>query len=299
MPSPGRPWNSDMAETTVVAVIPHFEASWDQLARLVRAVQQQESRIRNGIVIVANNPDSKVLAPFDEVAGVEVLKPGFNMGYVGALEWVRRIRSADYLWVLKEDLVPMPDCLQSLVGALEADTCQAQPAVASPVEVDEYGKATSVKRTGAWHSVEFTYLSGAVIRSQALEEVGGFDVRLWPLMFVDADTCTALMRHGYRIRLEPTAHILHDRSASSSYPRFHHWKQIASARNSRTMESKYGLELADPPNGDPGIAPDIILDLARSMSGFMLDYSAWVHATAWHGRRSGGCVPSGGPFMNW
>ncbi len=108
-----------MPHQSVVAVLPHFLAPEDQLRQMVSTVLEQQGSTRCRLVIVANNPDNKAYESVEHLPDVEVLEPGLNMGYVGALEWVRRRISADFLWVLQEDIEPLPDCLEQLIAAFE------------------------------------------------------------------------------------------------------------------------------------------------------------------------------------
>lgn len=279
-----------------------------QLRDTVCAVLGQESSSKCSVVIVANNPENRAFERVAEMPGVEVLEPGLNMGYVGALEWVRRRSTADFLWVLQEDVLPLPDCLEQLLLALDGHRGDAPLAVASPIEVNSDGSASHITRIANFNldtgvgtrpdghacerallaltaeggrTVTFTYLSGALIDRSALSEIGGFDVNLWPLMWVDLDTCAALQMHGYAVKLVKDARIRHFRAAPRRYPRFHHWKTTASTRNSRYIVAKYsGTEVVDQ-KADQHIPADILYALSQSMSDFLSEYSEWVHNTSW------------------
>ena len=313
-----------MSLPTVVAVIPHFAATNIQLSALVKQVLDQEGSVQSDVVVVANNPGNDA---FKSVAGlprVTVLEPGLNMGYVGALEWVRRRCSTDFLWVLQEDISPMPTCLERMINAFESTELNLRLAVASPIEVDSAGDPSNKNRsmnvdldTGqsiplteiekanqcepiVWNGgrqLTFVFLSGAVIRQEALAEVGGFDVNLWPLQYVDVDACVALQLNGFAIKLVGDALIRHDRSAPHKYPKFHRWKELASTLNSRRMIDKYsGAKFEDNPKTSD-IPPDILYSLSRSMSDFLFEYSEWVFKTstslrgfAWYTKRALGVI---------
>ena len=254
---------------------------------------------------------------------VEVLEPGLNMGYVGALEWVRRRSSADYLWVLQEDVLPLPDCLERLLAAFDGQQGALPLAIAAPIEVDEVGEVCPGPRLVrfdlddgrmtpltadigpsrfapcTWdggRSVTYVPLSGALLNLSALKSTDGFDVSLWPLQYVDVDMCIAVQARGYAITLVADARIRHEKDTSRDYSRFHNWKVVANARNESRVIAKYSSAAAE--SGVPApptpvdIPPDIVYSLAQSMSEFTSDYSQWVHTNfrkslTWHAKRVG------------
>ena len=258
--------------------------------------------------MVANDPSQDAFDAVANMPGVTVLEPGLNLGYVGALEWARRRSTADFLWVLQEDLLPMPDCLDRLATAMQ-EGASDRLAVTSPIEVDEDGdlvnpiramafdldagrglplttdEAARLRRPTGWTSGRracFVLLSGALLDAAALQEMGGFDVGLWPLMMVDTETCLALQSRGFTIQLVDQARIIHDRRPPTAYPRFHHWKQTALARNTDRVARRYrasGIEPRTPVS--PDLPPEILYPLAQGMSEFIAEYAAWVHATSW------------------
>lgn len=292
----------------VTAVIPHFQSSEPELATLTRAVLDQTADLRCEIVIVANDPQNMDFPSLADLPRVTVLQPGLNLGYVGALEWVRRKTPADYLWVLQEDLVPMPDCLDHLIEPLRRSG-ESRLAVTSPIEIDAEGGVVDSVRAMAFDldlgrglplSVEeiaglrhptgwsterrvcFVLLSGALLSTHALQEIGGFDVGLWPLMMVDTETCLALQSQGFTIQMVHEARIQHDRRPPTSYPRFHHWKQTALKRNTARVAQRYGpMNQTRQFSPTPDLPVDLLYPLAQGMSEFASEYAEWVHSTSW------------------
>lgn len=298
----------DVVSPSVIAVIPHFQSNSEQLSDLVRSVQEQTGGFECDIVVVANNPGNGAFRAVADTPAVVVLEAGLNLGYVGALEWARRTTSADLLWVLQEDLIPLPNCLAHLVTAMQ-EGASDRLAVTSPIEVDESGRIVNPVRAMAFdvtsgcgrpltadeterlhrptgwssgHRPCFVLLSGALMDIAALRDIGGFDVGLWPLMLVDTETCLALQSQGFTIQIVDQARIIHDRRPPTSYPRFHHWKQTALARNTKRVARRYhaaGVEPRTP--AVPELPPEVLYALAQGMSEFIGDYAAWVHATSW------------------
>lgn len=293
---------------SVVAVLPHFLASASQLRDILLAVAGPTQEAHCSIVVVANNPENEAFTSVEGIPGVKILKPGLNLGYVGALELVRRHTPAQYLWVLQEDLVPLPGCLDRLTEALDTTRTGGIVAAVSPVEVDNEGNLLVQPRT-AHYNVEtghyrpstqaeiqqlsksicsgngpeyaFIAFAGTLIRCDVLEEIGGFDVYLWPLALVDVTTSISLQRLGYSIQIIEQARIIHDRSESQHFPRFHHWTTIAHQRNTRRVKERFAYGSLDDDRRIPDIPMDILYPVARSMSEFMFEYSEWVHNTSW------------------
>ncbi len=310
-----------MTAASVVAVLPHFLGSPARLQEQLAATLGQQRCPELRVVVVVNDPNNRAFKAVTDIPAVEILEPGLNMGYVGALEWVRRRSSADYLWVLQEDLLPLPDCLERLLAAFDGHRGESPLAIASPVVVEGVCGEGPRPRLFQFHldtglriplteqigssrfdpltwdegrTVSYVPLSGALLDLKALESTDGFDVSLWPLQYVDVDMCIAVQAKGYAIQLVADARIRHDLDTSRHYSPFHDWKLLANTRNKPRLIAKYS-----PAATDTGarasdlvadIPPDIVYSLAQSMSGFASDYSQWVHANfrkklTWHGKR--------------
>lgn len=294
-----------MNSPSIVAVLPHFLGDAGSLDQLVHAVLHQSGAQPEGIVIVANNPDNQAFTAVAQLPGVSVLEPGFNMGYVGALEWARQLTAAEFLWVLQEDLVPMPNCLEHLLDAFVGEEDSPPLAVASPIEIDSVGRIVPIDRIARFdidtghvlalspeekvrkfedtsvddsRVVRFVSLSGALIRTDALRAAGGFDVSLWPLQYVDVDACIAVQRAGFAVALVREAAIRHDRSVKREVHQFHKWKYVANTRNPHRLVSKYASGDAHIGRATPHVPVEILEPLVHSMSAFTMDYAQWVHA---------------------
>jgi GT2 family glycosyltransferase len=216
----------------VTALIPTLGRDLGRLANAVQSVRAHtDSKLFE--LVVVNNSSGEYAGSMDGVD--KVLNPGLNLGYVGALEWVRRMTSAEYLWVLQDDLTLTNDVLGELLSLIESDHSLA---VVSPLLVRQGlvprmtrgGIFTNPERT-EWRNIpaldtpiadwsldqelSFVAGSGALFRSEYLAIVGGFDVDLFPLMHVDVDVCARLIREGYRVALCKDALIAHEVQGST------------------------------------------------------------------------------------
>lgn len=216
----------------VTAVIATLGKDLGRLSNAIQSVRAHTDSNLMELVVV----DNSGVGYAGSLGGVDrVLNPGLNLGYVGALEWVRRITSAEYLWVLQDDLTLTNDVLGALLRRIESDKSLA---VVSPLLVRKGivprmtrgGVFTNSERT-EWRNIpeddtpvadwfldqelSFVAGSGALFRSKHLAAVGGFDVSLFPLMHVDVDVCARLVTEGFRVELCDDAFIDHEIQGST------------------------------------------------------------------------------------
>lgn len=115
MPGEQPPHESDVAENArVIAVTVTFRRP-DLLPRLLQAVREQ-TRPPDAYLIVDNGGDAEV--PADLTPWAEVLRPGENLGPAGgyAVGFREALgRGAERVWVLDDDCVPDPTCLERLL----------------------------------------------------------------------------------------------------------------------------------------------------------------------------------------
>jgi GT2 family glycosyltransferase len=212
---------------SVVAVVPTLGHDLSRLDAAIASVHEHTRHPRLTIVVV-NNSAEPLPHP---LPGVDVVvTPGMNLGYVGSLEYVRRSFLADYLWPVQDDLTLENDVLGILLDRLNRDT---RLAVASPVLVRD-GVVPKHSRAGIFADPErtrwtnypfedtpvgeidatrdwcFVSGSGALYRASALEEVGGYDLDLYPLTNVDVDVSLRLRQRGHTLALVPEARISHE-----------------------------------------------------------------------------------------
>ena len=282
----------------VLAVVPHFSATPDLLESVVESVAGQRSTANVSLVIVANNPELAPALSFKGIPAVRIIRPGYNLGYAGALEVARRTVSSDYFWVLQEDTIPNSDCLEILLSGFVSGHDTNPFAVITPDalvsaeskpsrvrgqvwNMDAGEKSTSLKSDGAseitqffgWspQNAPFVYLSGALLSSSALERIGGFDASFWPLGYVDADTCFRLLKAGYAIGLSSRAHITHlTRTPDTSHP--FAWKRVSLQTNKQRFLSLHGTDSPPTYERSTAIDAEIAQGIAIGMSQYIDNY---------------------------
>jgi GT2 family glycosyltransferase len=216
----------------VLAVVPTLAKNIPRLNNAISSIREKTTEPDLEVVVVLNS-NEEVSA---KILGADrILYPGLNLGYVGAIEWVRETSKAEYLWVVQDDMTLLNDVLSFLLLDMERDE---NLAINSPLLVRN-GVVPAKSRGGVftdntrtkWENVpyidtkihdwvtipglSFVSGSGALFRFNALQAVGGFDVSLFPLMHVDVEISFRLLQAGYRINLCHEAHIEHDVQGST------------------------------------------------------------------------------------
>ena len=240
----------------IVAVIPTLAGNLPRLRRCIDSLCESEVNTRLAIVIVWNDPriDHVDLGP------VTILEPGLNLGLPGGMNFARASITAPRLWIVQDDMTVAPNCLRSLIDRQDqADS----PAIVSPVIVNEQGLVPAKSRAGTvrpdgvmdqWYPFEdlspdafdsdlhldWVSLSGALVRCDAWDAVGGMDPAFYPLMHSDVDFGYRVTRTGMTVVLEPHAVISHERNGStpSLFARFLY------ERNAERFEAKHRTPLS-------------------------------------------------------
>lgn len=167
---------------------------------------------------------------------VEVVRLAQNRGFAGGYNAGLReaLRgTADLVMLLNNDTLVAPDVLRLLVTeAASAPNIGLVTAkiyfAADPQRIWTVGNNLNVflditdggdKQidTGQWataRDVDFAPFAGILIKREVIETVGYLDEGFF-LYYEDMDYCRRARSAGYRIRLQPDAHIWHDVSAST------------------------------------------------------------------------------------
>ena len=210
----------------IVAVIPTLGEDIQRLNLCVNSIKLYSKQYNLTIIVINNNDEQKYL----EIPQVdEVISPGINLGWVGALEYVRKNYEFDFLWTIQDDLTLENDNLQFF---LEDFNHNPNLAVTSPVIIKNgfipaktRGGYFIDKKNFEWAhyppvdlrpselnkncDLLYVTLSGALIRRDAIEDVDGFNLDLFPLLFVDVDFCYKLISKSWEIKFTGKSIINH------------------------------------------------------------------------------------------
>jgi GT2 family glycosyltransferase len=226
----------------VAAVIPTLGTDADRLVAAVEAVWAQSAEVELEVIVVVNGAPREETTALD--ARTRVLTTGINLGWGGGLHVGRAATEAEFLWLVQDDSYPQEHCLRELVAVLDA---APQQALVSPIVVrteieNDASPTVPYARRASWGGVlaadgtmdrwepkrdipideigeipdlDYVPSRGMLVRTSVWDEVGGTDLRAFPVGWVDVLLCSAARAAGHTIGLAPAARIRHDRSAST------------------------------------------------------------------------------------
>ena len=272
----------------VVAVIPTLARDLPRLGRCVAALRAQTSSARLAVVIVLNTPEDVVL-DFATSDGCSVLRPRLNLGWAGGLQLGRRAAPAEgRLWLVQDDMVPHPDCLESLWDELDADPALA---VVSPLVLDAKGEVPSgscggvlrrvpdidldhwypardsrIDALGELDRLDYVPSRGMLVDLTAWDEVGGMFAGYYPVLWADVDFCTAIRAAGRRFAIATAAHTQHDGQGSTPSP----FRQFLFARHRNLFRSRWATSRSTPFERAP-LPPDLAVTVAIAAASLSSD----------------------------
>ncbi len=232
-------------------------AAWNQVAKTVACLETVTAIDYPSlhVLLVDNGSDPPLAAAIAErFPSVEVLRLpqnlGFSGGYNAGLRHALQGESEYFLLLNNDTLVDV-----AAVGHLvtEADSAPDIGLVtakiyyaADPQRIWAVGNRLNLfldvkdggqnqLDTGQWDTprdIDFAPFCGIVIKREVIEQVGFLDEGFF-LYYEDMDYCRRARKAGYRIRLQPSATIWHDVSASSGgqeTPAKRYWLAQSSGR---------------------------------------------------------------------
>jgi GT2 family glycosyltransferase len=186
--------------------------------------------IRGGIVTHFSNPESPELHP-DNSSGLEVIRTGSNLGYAaGNNQAFRAAISGDFDWtlILNNDTTVSPDLLAEMmktvgsIGRTGMVGCRIAPSGGSKAKTYEGGTllyGLGVYALLRWHGrhgthrVNFIPGCAALVSSEMISQIGGFDERYF-LYAEDVDLSYRAQRAGWRLAVNLDTFVQHDAASS-------------------------------------------------------------------------------------
>lgn len=217
----------------VLAVIPTLGTNMSRLNAAIDSVREQSALHKIHLVVVDNSKSGEV---GDLDSADEVLRFGLNLGWVGALEVVRRRYNFKYLWTIQDDMVLLNDALSYLKSDLDSDP---ELGVSSPI-ISRSGVIPAGSSGATFQnksSLTFSPIPrrdtpianfqnptdlccvwgrGALWRGSALSDLGGFSLNLFPVANVDIDMCLRLAKNGWKMKVSNEAHVDHEGRGSTT-----------------------------------------------------------------------------------
>jgi hypothetical protein len=191
------------------------------------------------IVLVDNGSTDGSVEHFQRAfPGLNLIENKSNLGFVLAsnqgIEYGLK-NGADYLFVLNNDTVVLPDVLDKLIRVAQSDPgiAAVAPKICyydNPDRIWCLGGRICFPLGYTWHIAgrrkdgaryqgvrDVPYLTGCalLLKRTMIEEIGPFDPAFSPGYFEDTDLCMRIRRKGYRLLCVGQARILHKVSRSS------------------------------------------------------------------------------------
>ncbi len=197
------------------------------LARQLDSLRQQ-TRSLDEIVVVDNaSTDDTLKLLANSYPSITVLRQqkngGVGGGYSAGLAYAIGVKKHDWVWLLDDDTVPSPQALEQLLSGLTyLGDAAPHTAILAPVGVHQETQAAYYGHT--WRNglrppdpeaakqaicfVDVVISSGALVRKEAIEEVG-LPRSDFFMDFVDYEHCLRMRRSGYKIAVVTNARMDH------------------------------------------------------------------------------------------
>ena len=169
-------------------------------------------------------------------AVTQVVQVPVNLGVSGAFNHGFALAKGDLLVQLQDDAIVHPDWLTPLVECADSapDIGAVGGLILSPdgVVVDAGavvwrdgsttpGLVDGSRDAGAYtaaRAIDYHGSAGMLLRREAWEGVAGFDDDYYPAYYGDVDMCFRLRERGWRVMVDPRAHVVHSAGASTAAP---------------------------------------------------------------------------------
>jgi N-acetylglucosaminyl-diphospho-decaprenol L-rhamnosyltransferase len=218
--------------------------NWRQPQRTLEAIHAVASQTQSSMIIVVDNGSNDDSVDFLQKlipSGVRLVTRNMNGGFgAGVNEGLREAYSfgAKYAWLLNNDAIPEPDCLEKLilvaendskigvVGARIIDLSGSVPDHAGTIMNSTHFTCTYSTSSEEMNSARFSWVTGAcmLLNVSVLREIGEFDPRFF-MYWEDADLSCRLKNAGYSIGVADEAVVIHQAGSSSNeiQLRRHEW----------------------------------------------------------------------------
>jgi hypothetical protein len=218
-----------MPEPRVISVILNTNRRADTLECL-SSLAAGTYRNHTALVLDNHSSDGSVPAIREAFPDVEVIELEQNLGYAGNNNIGIRAaldRGAEWVFVLNEDTVLAPDCLESLIRAAESDP---RIGIVGPM-VYHHDEPEVIQSAGGrigryWesqhlgvneqdrnqfvqpHEVDWISGCGILVRREAIDQVGVIDLRYF-YYWEETEWCLRAGRAGWRVVHVPQAKMWH------------------------------------------------------------------------------------------
>lgn len=184
------------------------------------------------VIVVDDGSVEKELALLSDVPNLRFIQLNTNQGFAAATTAGINLSQAEYIVLLNNDTVVLPDWLDQLVKTVESDDqigLVGSKILREDFLVQEVGG--SVSRNGyafqngngqavqQWNlqlprEVDYCSAASLLIRRSVWDQVGGFDPLFLPAYYEDTDLCFQARKNGFFTFCNPRSVVIHREGAS-------------------------------------------------------------------------------------
>jgi GT2 family glycosyltransferase len=208
---------------TVSVVIPAYR-SGGALLRCLRALATADGTLE--VLVVDNGEDERELGEAEGLPGVEVVRPGANLGFAAGCNLGAERSSGDRLVFMNQDTVAEPAAVRALAAVLDDPEIGVATArlrlLEQPELLNSYGTVMHLsglawaggygepaETVGTVREAPFPSGAAMAIRSELFHELGRFTEELF-MYCEDLELGWRARLRGLRIVVTPAADVLHE-----------------------------------------------------------------------------------------
>lgn len=219
--------------------------SEDQVGNLIDSIVAQRGTGEFEIIVVDNSIDESSAGVLREkLPTIKLIQNERNRGFTAAVNQGIREAKGDFVFMLNPDVVLMPGCAETLLGAFSDNTVgAAAPQMINPdgsiqKSVRNFPRFSTLvyeslglglrypkhRKFGYWRNLGFSHdelksveqpmASAFMVRKDTSEVVGPWDDDFF-VFFSDVDYCKRIIDAGYKIMFVPKAKAIHEGGGST------------------------------------------------------------------------------------
>lgn len=204
--------------------------NWNRLAdvRLALDYLEKVHYPRVEVIVVDNGSTDGSLEEFRARGGIRLLELGRNAGPCVARNAGIKAARGEFVFFLDSDAVLSKRALGPLVDAMTKDPslgvvgCRIDLAKTRRVDQWIYPEAHQRRAHQVFETYAFS-AAGALARKRVLDEVGGFNERLF-IYNEEVDLSYRVIRAGYRVTYDSAARVYHRPSDAGRAPGTDYWR---------------------------------------------------------------------------
>jgi GT2 family glycosyltransferase/glycosyltransferase involved in cell wall biosynthesis len=219
-------------QPVVSIVIPVYN-KWAYTAACLRSLLEARCDTSFEVIVVDDQSTDETERQLSTVEGLVHLRNDQNLGFVGSCNRGAEKARGHYIVMLNNDTQVLDGWLDALLGTFKTHPGtglagarliypdgrlqEAGGIIFNDGSGWNYGKGDNAERPEYQFCREVDYCSGACIMlpTELFVELGGFDEHYAPAYYEDTDLAFRVREHGFEVRLQPAATIVHHEGVTS------------------------------------------------------------------------------------